>query len=350
MLYIILYYIQHNTKDGIKYKKRITEMAITTQDIHAAADKLAGNGVKPTLAEVRAALGGGSFTTISESMKTWRQEQQADQQLQQVDLPNAINERLQALGAEMWQSANSLANERLAAERDALAVAQAAAAQELDEHKESIKTLEHEQAELLEQLDLVQSKAQQATDDATQSKSALDTATAQHNADIDAFKQQLNKTEHKLELEQQKLSTAQQATDDLRAKLDETSAELMQSHERIATADAQSTAQQAEIERLKSELADAKALNDKKDAKIDKLTDERNTLNTELANKNGRLETTAEQLAALTADYKQLTSDNKTLSVDNTKLTADKDTLSNTVSTLTAERDKLANAIKSKEK
>lgn len=37
-------------------------------------------------------------------MATWRQEQQADQQLQQVDLPNAIGERLQALGAETWQS------------------------------------------------------------------------------------------------------------------------------------------------------------------------------------------------------------------------------------------------------
>lgn len=310
-------------------------MAITTQDIHAAADKLAEQDIKPTLAKVRDALGGGSFTTISDAMSSWRQEQQADQQLQRVDLPNSINERLQALGAEMWQSANSLANERLAAEREALAIAQAAAAQELDEHKESIKTLELEQAELLEQLDLEQSKAQQAADDATHSRSALDIATAQHSADLNAVKQQLSDIQHKLELEQQKLSTAQQVTDDLRANFDETSAELTQSKERIATADAQSTAQQAEIERLKAELADNKVLNDKKDAKIDVLTDERNTLNTELANKNGRLETTAEQLAAITADYKRLTSENKVLSVDN--------------STLTAERDKLTDSIKSKD-
>lgn len=326
------------------------KVAITTQDIHVAADKLAEQDIKPTLAKVRDALGGGSFTTISDAMATWRQEQQADQQLQQVDLPNAINERLQALGAEMWQSANSIASERLAAEREALAVAQAAAAQELDEHKESIKTLEHEQAELLEQLDLEQSKAQQAADDATQSRAALETATAQHSADLDAIKQRLSDTQHKLELEQQKLSTAQQATDDLRAKFDETSAQLTQSRERIATADAQSAAQQAEIKRLKSELADAKTLNDKKDAQIDALTDERNTLNTELANKSGRLETTAELLASLKTDNKQLTSDNKALSVDNSKLTADKDTLAKNVSALTAERDKLANAIKSEKK
>jgi hypothetical protein len=43
-------------------------MAITIQDIHAAADKIADAGEAPTLAAVRKALGGGSFTTISEAM------------------------------------------------------------------------------------------------------------------------------------------------------------------------------------------------------------------------------------------------------------------------------------------
>jgi hypothetical protein len=59
-------------------------MTLTTQDIHATADTLAEQGVKPTLAEVRKALGGGSFTTISDAMKSWRQEQKTEQQLQLV--------------------------------------------------------------------------------------------------------------------------------------------------------------------------------------------------------------------------------------------------------------------------
>lgn len=324
-------------------------MAITTQEIHATADRLAEQDIKPTLAEVRKALGGGSFTTISESMKSWRQEQQDEQKLQQIDLPNAIDQRLQALGAEMWQSAINIANDRLTAERDALAVAQAKAQYDVDEHKESVKTLEHEQAELLEQLDLEQSKAAQATADAVQSKSALEIATAQHNADLDTIKQQLSATQHKLELEQQKSATVQQAADDLRAKLDETNAQLTQSREHIATADAQSTAQQAEIERLKSDLADAKALNDKKNAKINELTDERNTLNTELANKSGRLETTAEHLATLTADHKQLTSDNKVLSIDNSTLTAQRDSLVSDKDALIAERNELKKTVKAKQ-
>lgn len=44
-------------------------MAITTLDIHAAADKIAAQGVAPTLAAVRSALGGGSFTTIERAME-----------------------------------------------------------------------------------------------------------------------------------------------------------------------------------------------------------------------------------------------------------------------------------------
>lgn len=262
-------------------------MALTIQDIHATADRLAEQGIKPTLAEVRKALGGGSFTTISDAMKSWRQEQQIEQQLQQIDLPSSIEERLKSLGAEMWQSAINMANERLAAEREALAVAQT-------EAREAVKMLEAEQAELLEQLDAHQAKAEQATDDAIQSRIALETATAQHKADTDTIKQQLDDTQHKLELEQQRSSTAQQALDELRVKFDETSAQLTQSRENIATYHAQSAAQTAEIERLKSELAESKDLNTQKAAKIEQLANE-------LANKTGRLEVTTEQLATLTA-------------------------------------------------
>ena len=45
-------------------------MALTIQQVHNTADQLQEQGIKPTLAEVRKALGGGSFTTISEAMKS----------------------------------------------------------------------------------------------------------------------------------------------------------------------------------------------------------------------------------------------------------------------------------------
>lgn len=55
-------------------KLRTMTMALTIQQVHNTADQLQGQGIKPTLAEVRKALGGGSFTTISEAMKSWRQD------------------------------------------------------------------------------------------------------------------------------------------------------------------------------------------------------------------------------------------------------------------------------------
>lgn len=48
-------------------------MAITTNDIHTAANTLVARGKKPTLAAIRAELGTGSFSTIGEGIKTWKQ-------------------------------------------------------------------------------------------------------------------------------------------------------------------------------------------------------------------------------------------------------------------------------------
>ncbi len=288
-------------------------MALTTQDIHASAAALAEQGIKPTLAEVRKALGGGSFTTISEAMKSWRQDHQEEEQLKQVELPSGITERLQSLGADMWQTAINIANERLTAEREALAVAQTKAQAETDEAQEAVKMLESEQAELLEQLDFQQAQAEQSTTDAVVSRTALETATAQHRTDVDAIKQQLSDTQHKLELAQERSSAAQQTVNELRSKLDEVGAQLTQARESIATANEQSKNQTAEIERLKSELADCKALNTKKDAKIEQLTEDRNEIITATAEVKGELRAiTAERdkltqsRAALNTEYKAL--------------------------------------------
>lgn len=97
-------------------------MAITKADIHAAADQIAANGDTPTLAKVRAALGGGSFTTISEAMAEWKasRQQQAVATPIREAAPEAITERLHSFAAEMWADALAKANGRLQEERKAL--------------------------------------------------------------------------------------------------------------------------------------------------------------------------------------------------------------------------------------
>lgn len=153
---------------------RIFKMAITTQDIHATADKLKADGINPTLANIRSALGGGSFTTISEAMKSWRQEHEQQTQLKQVEIPSHLNDRLQALGGELWQTALDIADDRLNKEREALELIKKQSQQEVDEYAESVKLLEDENKDLLQQLDRESEKAEEAT-------SQRDTAVAETN-------------------------------------------------------------------------------------------------------------------------------------------------------------------------
>lgn len=116
-------------------------MAITTADIHAAADRLQAEGHSPTLAAVRSALGGGSFTTISEAMKSWRAAQQAAAAPMREAAPEAVGERAAQLAADVWAIAQAMASERLEREREALETTR----QELEQQQ-------REAAELADQL------------------------------------------------------------------------------------------------------------------------------------------------------------------------------------------------------
>lgn len=264
-------------------------MALTIQDIHAAADQLQEQGVKPTLAEVRKALGGGSFTTISDAMQSWKREQQEEQELQQVDLPSGITERLHTLGADMWQTAIDMANDRLSKEREALEVVKIKAQAEMDEAQEAVKTLEGEQADLLQQLDEVTGTAETATKSAQQ-------ATADH----DATKQTLADTKHQLELERTKAETAQSQLAEVRNALDKQSVELTSSLGEVATLKATADHDKAEIARLKAELKATKS-------ELKTVTVERNEIQTATAEIKGELKAVIAERDKLSGLNSQLT-------------------------------------------
>ena len=215
-------------------------MAITTQQIHAIADQLHEQGIKPTLAEVRKALGGGSFTTISEAMKSWRQDNQQEEQLRQVELPSGIAERLQTLGADMWQTAIDIANDRLVKEREALESIKA-------KSQEAVKTLESEQTDLLGQLDEVAATAE-----------ATAITAAQVTFERDTLTQTLSDAQHQLELERAKTAAAQAQLTDLRRSFDQQSKELSANISKVATLEATANSDKAEIARLQAELTATK--------------------------------------------------------------------------------------------
>jgi hypothetical protein len=95
-------------------------MALTEAQIHAAADQLVAAGKSPTLAAVRAAIGGGSFTTISEVLKRWRASRQTPATSSEP-APPPVLQAAEGLAATVWQRALETAQGRLEAEREALA-------------------------------------------------------------------------------------------------------------------------------------------------------------------------------------------------------------------------------------
>lgn len=116
-------------------------MALTKEQILQAADQLAAAGTSPTLAAVRAAVGGGSYTTINEALKEWKTKQQTISTLLREPAPVAVATRLNELGADIWAIALEMANARLTTEREAL-----------EATRQQLETAQQEATELADQL------------------------------------------------------------------------------------------------------------------------------------------------------------------------------------------------------
>ena len=108
-------------------------MAISKQAIFDAADALDAGGQRPTLAALRKAVGGGSFTTISEAMKEWWAFRAVREAPVREQAPPVVGERLGVVADEIWALALQVANERLASEREAFDAARAQAEQDKQE-------------------------------------------------------------------------------------------------------------------------------------------------------------------------------------------------------------------------
>ena len=269
----------------------VQKMAITREQILETASKLAEQGIKPTQTNVREALGGGSFTTISEVLREWRQEQETVTQLQAVVIPHHITERTQTLMAQIWETAQAIASERLANEREALAHKEALINAEIDESNKIIETLENEQAELTTQLDTL-------------------------NNDNSLLNTKNNELENLNNSLQTQLQAEKDRADQLQAKLDEQNAKIERLTADLATATANATqathtaqehaqrADQATAELQNTHIENAK-LQGKSDTLAEQLTKAEATA-TAQANK-------IEALTAQVARLEQLERDNKEL-------------------------------------
>ena len=137
-------------------------MTSTTTRIFEIADELDAAGHNPTLASVRKALGGGSYTTISQAMAEWRARKAAKETPVQEAAPQAITELLEQLGTDIWTQALQICNGRLSAEREAL-----------EKDRQEIEAQRQEAADLADQLS---SELEAARQEATALRQQLDVA------------------------------------------------------------------------------------------------------------------------------------------------------------------------------
>lgn len=116
-------------------------MAINREDIIRAAEELDRDGINPTMAAVRDHLGGGSFATISPVLRGWKESRKAAQTVV-IEMPGELKTALERLGAEFWEVASRLSNEKLIAVQAEAEASVTAAEGERDEVLEDIVRLE----------------------------------------------------------------------------------------------------------------------------------------------------------------------------------------------------------------
>lgn len=292
MYCIVFCIIIHSTKYSyliqffhtMEYKK----MAITREQILETASSLQAQGIKPTQTNVRESLGGGSFTTISEVLREWRADQDQTAQLQQVVIPSDITDRTQVLIAQVWETAQNLANDRLLKEREALEHKEALINAEIDESNKIIETLENEQAELTTQLDTLNSD-----------NSLLITKNNELENLTNSLQTQLTAEKDRAD---QATATAQQ----LQAKLDEQTAKIERLTADLATATANATQAtknaQEHAQRADKATADLQAVN----IENAKLIGTADTLKEQLTKYEATTTTQAEKINLLTAQVAKL--------------------------------------------
>lgn len=119
-------------------------MAITKEDIWQVANEISKSGKNPTLAAIRQAVGSGSFTTISEAMKEWREKNVAQNAVSSEPVPEPVRNAIDNLGKQLWDLAITHAEGRWHIEKDELESKVISLEQQLEESGELADTLADE--------------------------------------------------------------------------------------------------------------------------------------------------------------------------------------------------------------
>jgi len=255
-------------------------MAISTQDIYAAADAIAADGNNPTLAAVRKALGGGSFTTISEAMKEWKAKHQAQTLAAPIReaAPASVSERLNVFGSEIWAIALEMANARLQSEREALELVR--------------QELEETQTEAIDLADQLNIEIEQAQTVITQQEKELIKAheeKAELASQLEREKMTRLEAERKCEITEAAMVEVRHQVEDFKSEIKELRTEVSATTKKLGSTEAELSSALESMNQIQSELKKAQAALSEKDALIAELKIQAAKNETELSSALSRL-------------------------------------------------------------
>ena len=277
-------------------------MAIDQAQVNTAADELAAKNESVTLAKVRDALGGGSFTTLSPMVKAWKAQHVAEAAAAE-ELPDEAQQAAEAAARTIWAAARADAAQRIeliqANANQRINDAETATAEALTEVERLEKTVavrEDEYQTLEQALDGARAardeqtatvQAREATIEGLREQLTEQRANAAAASEkLDGLREQLagersraDSTQQTLDAERQTHAETRRGVDEQRSRADRVEERLASSqealeamiaerdtlrHESSATirdlekARAQAEARAEEMQRLRAELAAAK--------------------------------------------------------------------------------------------
>lgn len=192
-------------------------MALTQEEVWAAADKLVAAGIPPSLRLIRESLGTGSFATLGPLLVAWRQRQAIHASPIAEPVPAAVEQRMEQACMEVWRAAMAAADARLDAERYALSEARAASEAAASESAEVADQLSAE----LEQARNRMAEQDRLLADATSRANELQLRLAAETARAEEVSRQLQKAEQALALARQDTDEASRKAADAQGRLEE---------------------------------------------------------------------------------------------------------------------------------
>ena len=126
--------------------------AILTQElVNEAAEALAGEGIDPSIVNVKARIGAGSYTTVKKFLDRWKQERET-RNAAAPPTPPELEAKGQEFTRQLWIQASTAAEEGTAAARAAADAEIAAVKQDLVDARSEIARLEALEAEQSDRL------------------------------------------------------------------------------------------------------------------------------------------------------------------------------------------------------